>query len=62
LVFLGLERIRIKGGHEAWIKQGMTCLVIIQTHINPIPEFIIQNNLRTIGIDKTELILILKKL
>ncbi len=59
---LGLSKTRTKGGHEAWMKEGMTRPVIIQTHVNPIPEFIIRNNLRNIGISKQEFLDILERL
>lgn len=52
MMILGLKKIRTKGGHEAWMKDGMTRPVIIQTHVNPIPVSIVQNCLRTIGIEK----------
>ena len=39
-------------GHEKWWKDGCERPVIYQTHIEPIPEFIIKNNLRTLGITK----------
>lgn len=54
LMSRGLTLIRTKGGHEAWFKQGMSRPVIIQTHENPIPEDVICNNLRTMGISKTD--------
>lgn len=59
---LGLSKIRTKGGHEAWIKAGMTRPVIIQTHITPIPEFIVRNNLRNLGITKQEFLELLESL
>lgn len=59
---LGLSMVRTKGGHEAWMKSGMTRPVIIQTHIDPIPEFIIKNNLRNIGISRQEFLAILENL
>jgi predicted RNA binding protein YcfA (HicA-like mRNA interferase family) len=62
LLLLGLTNIRNKGGHEAWMKDGMTRPVIFQTHIEPIPEFIIRNNLRNIGITKDEFLAILNSL
>jgi len=57
---LGLTLVRHKGGHEVWSKKGMTKPVIIQSHISPIPEFIIKNNLRTLGIDKQEFLKLLE--
>ena len=50
----GLSPVRTKGGHEAWMKQGMSRPIVIQTHKDPIPEFIIQNNLRTLGISRKD--------
>lgn len=41
-------------GHEKWEKEGMTRPVIFQTHIDPIPEFIIRNNLRNLEITRKE--------
>lgn len=45
----GLEYKGTKGGHERWSCKGMTRPVIIQTHKKEIPEFILKNNLKTIG-------------
>lgn len=62
LSFLGLEKVRSKGGHEAWAKEGLTRPIIFQTHVEPIPEFIIKNNLRNLGISKDEFLAILDKI
>lgn len=51
---LGLEQVRTKGGHEMWFKEGMLRNVLFQNHVEPIPEDIIKNNIRTIGISKEE--------
>ena len=45
----GCRYVGITGGHEKWHKEGCTRFVIFQTHIDPIPEFILKSNLRTIG-------------
>lgn len=37
------------GGHEKWTKPGLIRPVIVQTHIDPVPEFIVKNNLRNLG-------------
>lgn len=60
LTALGLSCVRTKGGHEAWSKNGMLRPVIFQTHVDPIPEFIIRNNLKTLGISLDEFIALLK--
>lgn len=51
---LGLSQVRIKGGHEMWYKEGMLRNVVFQTHEEPVPEDIVKNNIRTIGITKEE--------
>ena len=48
----GLTLIRTTGGHEIWGKPGLTRPIVIQTHVDPIPEFIIINNLRSLGITR----------
>lgn len=58
---LGLSYVSTAGGHEKWAKDGMLRPVIFQTHIEPIPETIIRNNLRTIGASREELEKFLKK-
>ncbi len=42
-------------GHEKWTKNGMMRPVVFQTHIDPIPEFIIRNNLRNMGLTSADL-------
>lgn len=37
-----------------WYKEGMLRNAVFQTHEEPIPEDIILNNLRTIGISKKD--------
>ena len=54
LVYKGLKHIRTNGGHEIWSKKSLARPVIFQTHKNPIPEFIIKNNLRTMGCDTND--------
>lgn len=54
LRYKGLNLIKTEGGHEKWSKLGMWRPVIIQTHIDPVPEFIIRNNLGSIGSNRKE--------
>jgi predicted RNA binding protein YcfA (HicA-like mRNA interferase family) len=61
LLLLGLEKVRTKGGHETWMKKGMTRPVIFQNHVDPIPEFIIRNNLRNLGLSKDEFLSLLER-
>lgn len=61
LTLLGLRCVRTKGGHEAWQMAGMTRPVVFQSHVNPVPEFIVRNNLRTIGISREEFMKLLER-
>lgn len=56
LEYKGLKKIRTNSGHEIWSAKNLLRPVIIQTHIDPIPEFIVRNNLRVMGATKKELI------
>jgi len=47
-----IKDTRGRGGHEKWSKSGMDRPITIQTHIDPIPEFIIQQVLRHLNMDK----------
>jgi predicted RNA binding protein YcfA (HicA-like mRNA interferase family) len=62
LTLLGLVKLRVKGGHEAWMKSGMTRPIIFQTHIEPIPTFIIRNCIRDLGISKDDFLELLEKI
>ena len=61
LLYCGLKHIRTKGGHEIWSAKNMTRPVVLQTHVDPIPEFIVKNNLRTIGKSEEHLLGFLEK-
>lgn len=42
-------------GHEKWVKEGVSRPVVFQTHVDPIPSFIIKNNLRNIGLSMSDM-------
>ena len=46
----GCNLIRTKGGHEIWTRKDLSRPIVVQTHESPIPEFIIKNTLRTLGL------------
>jgi len=54
LKYKGLYLVKTEGGHEKWTKQGLLRPVIIETHVDPVPEFIIRNNLSTMGSNRKE--------
>ncbi len=43
---------RGRGGHEKWSKSGMDRPITIQTHIDPVPEFIVKQILRYLKMDR----------
>lgn len=57
----GLKCIRTNGGHEVWGGHGILRPIVLQTHINPVPAFIVKNNLRTLNSSSAELLLFLDK-
>lgn len=45
---------RTSGGHEHWTRNDLLRPITLQTHVDPIPEFIIKNTLRQLGLSKTD--------
>jgi hypothetical protein len=50
-----LKHIRTSGGHEVWCGKDLTRPIIIQSHVDTIPIFIIKSNLRTMGLTLNDL-------
>jgi hypothetical protein len=54
----GCERVeqgtKGRGGHEKWTKEGLLRPITLQTHIDPVPELIIRNSLKTLGRTKKD--------
>jgi Predicted metal-binding protein related to the C-terminal domain of SecA len=50
----GCNNIRTKGGHEIWVRNDLTRPIVVQTHESPVPEFIIKNALRSLGLTTTD--------
>ena len=43
-----------ESGHEKWSRHDLLRPVIFQTHKDPIPEFIIKANLRTLNLSRQD--------
>ena len=54
LIYKGLKNIRNKGGHEIWGGASVKRPVVLQSHVDPVPEFIIRNSLRILGVSGDE--------
>ena len=53
----GLRKIKTskgRGGHEKWAKEAMQRPITIQTHIDPVPEFIVKQVLRTLNMSRKD--------
>jgi hypothetical protein len=49
-----LKIIRKNSGHEIW---GGKCLkrpITLQSHIDPVPEFVVKNSLNALNVDKED--------
>lgn len=51
----GMKCIRTRGGHEVWSGKNQRRPVIIQTHIDPVPVFVVKNALRNMGLTMDDL-------
>ena len=60
LLRLGLQPLRTAGGHEIWTKPGLRRTIVFQTHVEPIPEFIVRNIIRELGMTRQEFLEILE--
>lgn len=52
LIFVGCIKDRTRGGHEAWRKPGLSRPIIIQTHVNPVPECIVRSIIKDLGMSR----------
>lgn len=43
---------RTNGGHEHWSRCDLLRPITVQTHVDPVPEFIIKNALKQLGLTK----------
>lgn len=43
---------RGRGGHEKWSRADLERPITIQTHIDPVPEFIVKQVLRHLNMDR----------
>lgn len=45
---------RNSGGHEHWSRHDLLRPITLQSHVDPIPEFIIKNALKQLGLSKKD--------
>ena len=54
LEHIGCKCTRTKGGHEHYTRQDLLRPLTLQSHITPVPEFIIKNHLRILSLTKKQ--------
>ncbi|MFZ4547768.1 MAG: type II toxin-antitoxin system HicA family toxin [Bacteroidales bacterium] len=54
LIWKGLRKYRTSGGHEIWGGSNLGRPITIQTHIDPVPEFIVKQILRALNADRDD--------
>jgi hypothetical protein len=47
-----IKNTKGRGGHEKWSRLGMDRPITIQTHIDPVPEFIVKQVLRHLDMNR----------
>ena len=47
--------IRHEKGHDKYSKQSLTRPIVIQNHIDPVPEFIVKQIMRTLGLTNKDM-------
>jgi hypothetical protein len=57
---VGCNKTSVKGGHEKWTRKDLRRPFTIQTHIDPVPEFIVRQILRSLNLTKEECIEIIE--
>lgn len=62
LTALGLHKMRTKGGHEAWVREGLRRPVIVQTHVDPVSELVVRKTLQDLGLSREEFLALLESL
>ena len=50
----GCKCYRTTGGHEHWTRKDLLRPISVQTHVDPVPEFIIKNGLKQLGLTKKD--------
>lgn len=58
---VGCNEIGTEGGHVKYARKDLLRPIIIQTHIDPVPEFIVIQTLRHLGFNKKQFHEYLKK-
>jgi len=62
LTHQGCKYLRTNAGHEIWSRKDLLRPITFQTHIDPVPEFIVLQIMRTIKITRKDVDKILREI
>jgi hypothetical protein len=62
LTHQGCKHIRTKGGHDVWCRNDLLRPIVVQTHIDPVPGFVVQQIMRTLGLSRKDMDKILREI
>ncbi len=62
LKYQGCNLIRHDKGHEKYSKKSLLRPIVIQNHIDPVPEFIVKQIMRTLGLSNQDMEKILSEI
>lgn len=62
LIHQGCKCIGNDKGHEKYSKRSLLRPIVIQNHIDPVPEFIVKQIMRTLGLKNKDLEKIISEL
>lgn len=51
---VGCKCVRTKGGHEHWTRADLNRPITLQSHIDPVPEFIVRQHLRHLNLTREQ--------
>lgn len=58
----GCKLIRSEKGHDKYTKAILTRPIVVQNHIDPVPEFIVKQIMRTLGLSNKDMERIIKEI
>jgi hypothetical protein len=55
LIHVGCKQLGINSGHQKFTRSDIRRPIIIQTHIDPVPEFIVLQIMRTLSLKRADM-------
>lgn len=62
LIHQGCKCINHDKGHDKYVKSSLLRPIVIQNHIDPVPEFIVKQIMRTLGLKGSDMEKIISEL